>query len=84
MITELDADTSYSVQVRARNGEGTSAWSPSVTVKTNKSDNAPPYFERCQVSPLELSVDESTQSVRDVDNPVRGDDNTSTSLTHRT
>ena len=81
-ITGLDPDTSYSVQVRARNGEGTSAWSPSVTVKSNKSDNAPPTFVDL-ASPLGLSVDESTKSVRDVDNAVRGDDNTSTSLTYR-
>ena len=38
-ITGLDADTSYSVQVRAKNDEGTSAWSRLVTVKTNKVDN---------------------------------------------
>ena len=81
-ITGLDADTSYSVQVRARNGEGTSNWSTSVTVKTNKSDNAPPTFIDT-ASPLGLSVDESTHSVRDVDNAVRGTDDTSTSLTYR-
>ena len=38
-ITELDEDSSYSVQVRAKNDEGTSAWSRVVTVKTNKDDN---------------------------------------------
>ena len=42
VITGLDEDTSYSVQVRATNEEGTSAWSRVVTVKTNKGDNLPP------------------------------------------
>ena len=32
----MEEDTSYSVQVRAKNIEGTSAWSRVVTVKTNK------------------------------------------------
>ena len=45
-ITGLDADTSYSVQVRAREAvdEGAGAWSRTVTVKTNKSDNNAPIF----------------------------------------
>ncbi|MXY44947.1 MAG: hypothetical protein F4Y50_12995, partial [Dehalococcoidia bacterium] len=41
-IVGLDADTQYRVQVRAKNIEGTSAWSPLVTVKTNKENNGPP------------------------------------------
>ena len=43
-ITGLEEDTSYSVQVRATNAEGTSAWSRVVTVKTNKGTNTPPTF----------------------------------------
>ena len=43
-IIDLEEDTSYSVQVRATNEEGTSAWSRVVTVKTNKGTNAPPTF----------------------------------------
>ena len=43
-ITELDEDSSYSVQVRAKNDEGTSAWSRVATVKTNKGENVPPVF----------------------------------------
>ena len=39
-IVALEEDTSYSVQVRATNEEGTSAWSQVVTVKTNKGTNA--------------------------------------------
>ena len=41
-IVGLDADTQYRVQVRAKNIEGTSAWSPLITVKTNKENNVPP------------------------------------------
>ena len=43
-IMDLEEDTSYSVQVRATNDEGTSAWSRVVTVKTNKDTNVPPIF----------------------------------------
>ena len=43
-IMDLGEDTSYSVQVRATNAEGTSDWSRVVTVKTNKGDNVPPGF----------------------------------------
>ena len=70
-ITGLDEDTSYSVQVRAKNAEGTSAWSRVVTVKTNKSDNAPPTFN--PVIAEEMTVDEN-QSRRDVGNAVNATD----------
>ena len=46
IISGLDANTSYSVQVRARNAEGPSAWSRLVTIKTNKDTNAPPEFSQ--------------------------------------
>ena len=58
-ITELEADTSYSVQVRARNDEGPSAWSHLVTVKTNKETNAPPDFSGASAS---FDVPEDTPS----------------------
>ena len=41
---KLEEDSSYSVQVRAMNDEGTSAWSSVETVRTNKDDNLPPVF----------------------------------------
>ena len=68
-ITGLDADTSYSVQVRATDaGEGAGAWSRSVTVKTNKAGNDAP--EPASTAPNSLSVGENTtdnrQTVRDV------------------
>ncbi len=87
IITGLEEDTSYSVQVRARNDEGTSAWSRVVTVKTNKGENAPPTFADIQADgecPADtLCVLENTPSGRDVGNPVSADDSTSSSLTYR-
>ena len=46
IITGLEEDTSYSVQVRATNAEGTSAWSRVVTVKTNKDRENPRRTQR--------------------------------------
>ena len=68
-ITGLEADTSYSVQVRATDAsEGAGAWSRLVTVKTNKADNNAPGF--AGTPPTSLSVVENTtdnrQTVRDV------------------
>ena len=68
-ITGLDADTSYTVQVRATDaGEGAGAWSRSVTVKTNKAGNDAPEF--VSTPPDSLDVVENTtdnqQTVRDV------------------
>ena len=87
-ITELEEDTSYSVQVRATNGEGTSAWSRVVTVKTNKGTNVPPTFAVIEVDgqcPEDtLCVPENTPAGRDVDSrPVSASDTVTTSLTYR-
>ena len=60
-IEELTVNTSYSVQMQARNVEGTSAWSSAVSQRTNKnkpdnSVNSAPAF----VTPTpDLDVDES-------------------------
>ena len=70
-IMELEADTSYSVQVRAKNEEGASAWSRSVTVKTNKADNNAPTFD--QVT-LDRDVVENTSSGQDIGAPVTATD----------
>ena len=80
-ITGLDEDTSYSVQVRAKNGEGTSAWSRLETLKTNKGTNEPPTFDIAD-DPIELEVAENTPSNRDVDAAVGTDDDSSTSWTY--
>ena len=79
-IQALDADTSYSVQVRAINPEGTSSWSNLVTVKTNKDTNQVPTFTDT-ATPVELDVDENSSS-RDVGNAVDATDDISTSMTY--
>ena len=71
-ITGLEEDTSYSVQVRAKNAEGTSDWSSLVTVKTNKGTNALPIFT--DTSPAARDVNENTPSGRPVDTAVDADD----------
>ena len=84
-IVELEEDTSYSVQVRATNAEGTSAWSGVVTVKTNKDTNDPPVFGTIDsplTSPVSVEVDENTQAGVDVGNAVSAEDLVSTSLTY--
>ena len=63
-ITGLEEDSSYSVQVRAKNDEGTSAWSRVETVRTNKGDNLPPAFN--DQDAVTLSVAENTLSGRSV------------------
>ena len=73
IITELEEDSSYSVQVRAKNEEGTSAWSRVETVRTNKGDNLPPAFNDA-ANPVELSVPENTPSGRSVGIPVNATD----------
>ena len=86
IITGLDEDTSYSVQVRARNAEGVSIWSsPSPSsVKTNKGTNDPPTFTdipadgQCPVDTL--CVPENTTG--NIGNPVNASDTISTSLTY--
>ena len=72
-ITGLEADTSYSVQVRARNAEGASAWSSVVTVKTNKNKsngdpNQAPEFTAAGV--VELSVSENTSARQPIGDAV--------------
>ena len=80
-ILDLEADTSYSVQVRATNPEGTSAWSRVETVKTNKSTNtAPPVFTETAAT-VELSVPEKTPAGRSVGDAVGATDS-STRLTY--
>ena len=86
-IVDLEEDTSYSVQVRATNAEGTSAWSRVVTVKTNKDTNDPPTFDAIPIDgdcPADtLCVTENTPAGRDVGNAVSAMDTVSTSLTYR-
>ena len=78
-IQGLEANTSYSVQVRAKNAEGTSAWSRVVTVKTNKETNVPPNFSGASNS---FDVAENTTSGRPVGS-VAASDGDSTTWTYR-
>ena len=78
-ITQLEANTSYSVQVRARNDEGPSGWSHLVTVKTNKDNNDPPDFSGASSS---FDVAENTPSGRPVGS-VTASDGDSTTWTYR-
>ncbi|MYB48078.1 MAG: hypothetical protein F4X72_02180 [Dehalococcoidia bacterium] len=78
-IIGLDEDTSYSVQVRARNEEGTSAWSSVETVKTNKGANQLPTFT--DGTTATRSVDENKSST-DIGNALSASDNVSNVLTY--
>ena len=80
-IMGLDEDTSYSVQVRAKNAEGTSSWSRAVTLKTNKGTNEPPTFTDTSLL-VELTVAENTPSGRDVGTAVDASDNITTNPTY--
>ena len=78
-IQQLEADTSYSVQVRARNAEGPSAWSRLATVKTNKGANAPPAFATASTT---FTVPENTPSGQLVGAAVTADDGDSASWSY--
>ena len=80
-ITGLEPDSSYSVQVRARNDEGTSDWSRVETVRTNKDANLPPVFgETSDV--VTLSVAENTPPGRPVGTAVNARDAVTASPTY--
>ena len=68
-ITGLDEDTSYSVQVRAKNDEGTSTRSSLVTLKTNKDTNEVPGF--LDTGEVTRDVAENTSSGRVVRQPCK-------------
>ena len=79
-ITGLEEDSSYSVQVRAKNGEGTSAWSRVETVRTNKDANLPPVFG--DTFDVEWNVAENTPSGREVGTAVSATDTVTASPTY--
>ena len=58
-VTGLTANTSYEVQVKATNDEGTSAWSAAATATTTAAANAAPTFS----SGASFSVAENTTTV---------------------
>ena len=80
-ITGLDANTSYEVRVRAKNGEadGDEQWSPVVRVATGKG-NKRPSFETAGV--VTLRVDENEQGGRNVGSSVEAEDEDGDRLTY--
>ena len=72
VITGLEADTVYEVQVLARNSEGVSAWSPSGTGRTKSAgDTVIPVF--LEGSAATRSIPENTPAGRNVGEPVRAE-----------
>ncbi len=72
-ITDLTANTSYQVRVRATTGdsdEGDGAWSRTLTAYTNKADNTAPTPSATTA----LSVEENTGSGQNIGDPVAATD----------
>ena len=77
-ITNLTPDTDYQAQVRARNDEGASDWSPSGTGSTHP--NQPPVFT--EGSSATRALDENTTGVQNIGDPVSATDSENTTLTY--
>ena len=77
-ITNLTPRTRYEVQVKARNDEGASDWSPSGTGSTGA--NGRPVFT--DGSSATRALDENTTGVQDVGDPVSATDPENTTLTY--
>ena len=77
-ITGRSPGTSYQVQVRALNDEGTSDWSPSGTGSTGA--NGLPVFT--DGSSATRALDENTTGVQDIGDPVSATDPENTPLTY--
>ncbi len=77
-LSLLTEDTEYEVQIRARNDEGTGAWSDSGTGRTASPDNQPPTFRDVSYA---LSVPENTTGT--IGDPVTATDPEGAALTYR-
>ena len=77
-ITNLEVNKRYEVQVRARNDEGETRWSPSGF--GNTSANLPPVFD--EGGSATRSLDENTPSDRNVGGPVGATDPENTTVTY--
>ena len=77
-ITGRSPGTSYEVQVRAHNDEGTSDWSPSGTGSTHP--NQPPVFT--DGSSATRALDENTTGVQNIGDPISATDPENTTLTY--
>ena len=76
-ITGLTTDTTYEVQVRAINDEGTGDWSPSVN-GTTSANQAPAFNENLPTR----SVAENTTGTQNIGNPVTATDSDGGTLTY--
>ncbi len=77
-ITGLTANTNYEVQVRARNAQGESSWSPSVT-GTTIANQSPVFTEGTSTT---RSIAENTGAGQNIGNPVSATDGDSDPLTY--
>ena len=87
-ITGLEADTSYQVRVRGKNGEAdtTENWSQTGTGSTNKEDNIPPtFFETADANTgsVTRSVRENTVAGQNVGGAVNASDAEARPLVYR-
>ena len=77
-ITGLTANTRYEVQVRARNAQGESSWSPSVT-GTTIANQSPVFSEGASTT---RSIAENTGAGQNIGNPVSATDGDNDRLTY--
>ena len=77
-ITGLTANTRYEIQVRARNAQGESSWSPSVTGTTT--DNQSPVFS--EGTSTTRSIAENTGAGQNIGNPVSATDGDNDQITY--
>ena len=78
-IRGLEASTSYDVQVRAKNDEGTGPWSASGTGATQARPNTSPAFAS---SPVTRDVPENTPANTNIGDPVTATDADNDNLTY--
>ncbi len=77
-ITGLTANTNYEVQVRARNAQGVSNWSPSAT-GTTTANQSPVFSEGTSTT---RSIAENTGAGQNIGNPVSATDGDRDQLTY--
>ena len=77
-ITGLTANTRYEVQVRARNAQGESSWSPSAT-GTTIANQSPTFSEGASTT---RSIAENTGAGQNIGNPVSAMDGDSDPITY--
>ena len=77
-ITSLTANTRYEIQVRARNAQGVSNWSPSVT-GTTIANQSPVFSEGTSTT---RSIAENTGAGQNIGNPVSATDGDNDQITY--